>query len=360
MNSVFSLDSANDACGPNRLGSGGQAKSATPAAIRRAIVSCGVGQMFELYDFLIYAFMAAPLSRAFFPSDDPIASLLATFATFAVGFLMRPVGALVIGSYGDKHGRRAALVLTIGLMAVGTGAIGLIPSYATLGIAAPVLLVLCRIAQGFSAGGEWGGAAAFLAENAPARSRGFISSFQQAATAVGLLLATQVSYLLTRLLEPAAFDAWGWRMAFLLGFVLGPVGHFLRKHVQETPAFSHALNAADSPTPPGQAADAPLVITLRDHAVPGQLAGRTGPGRDAPGSRSLIRPYAERCRVRQLPDVPQGVHGVRCGAAPVQASRGAADADLLLRHAAGRGGQHCDITRQEPRSAPYRHRRNRG
>lgn len=251
-------------------GLGSSSGVADKIAIRRAIVSCGVGQMFELYDFLIYAFMAAPLSRAFFPSDDPVASLLATFATFAVGFIIRPVGAVVIGAYGDKHGRRAALVLTIGLMAVGTGAIGLIPSYATLGILAPVLLVLCRIAQGFSAGGEWGGAAAFLAEYAPPESRGFISSFQQAATAVGLLLATVVSYLLTTLLDPAAFDSWGWRLAFLLGFVLGPVGHYLRKHVQETPAFELAREHEEEERAVEQVKpnEAPLIVTFRDYTVP--------------------------------------------------------------------------------------------
>lgn len=216
-----------------------------PAAIRRAIVSCGLGQMFEIYDFLIYAFMAAPLARAFFPSSDPIVGLLSTFATFAVGFFMRPIGAVVIGSYGDRHGRRAALVMTIGLMAVGTGAIGLLPTYATIGIAAPILLILCRMAQGFSTGGEWGGAAAFLVEYAPSAKRGWISSFQQAATALGLLLATLVSYLLTTLIAPEAFTSWGWRLAFLLGFVLGPIGHYLRTHVHETPAFKQAADNKD-------------------------------------------------------------------------------------------------------------------
>ncbi|MBW7970223.1 MFS transporter [Bradyrhizobium sp. BR 10289] len=206
--------------------------------------------MFEIYDFLIYAFMAAPLARAFFPSSDPMVGLLSTFATFAVGFFMRPVGAIVIGSYGDRHGRRAALVMTIGLMAAGTGAIGLLPTYATLGVAAPIMLVLCRMAQGFSTGGEWGGAAAFLVEYAPSGKRGWISSFQQAATALGLLFATLVSYLLTTVLEPEAFSAWGWRLAFLLGFVLGPVGHYLRTHAHETPSFERAAGkreVVDSP-----------------------------------------------------------------------------------------------------------------
>ncbi len=244
---------------------------ADSVAIRRAVISCGVGQMFELYDFVIYAYMASALSHAFFPSGDPVASLLATFATFAVGFLMRPVGAVVIGAYGDRHGRRAALVLTIGTMAVGTGVIGLIPTYHTLGIAAPILLVLCRMAQGFSAGGEWGGAAAFLAEYAPPRHRGFISSFQQAATAIGILLATLVSYLLTTVLEPAAFGSWGWRLAFLLGFLLGPVGHYLRKHVQETPAFEHAV-AQQEKAPAERPVEAPLLVTIRDYTAPAIIA----------------------------------------------------------------------------------------
>lgn len=230
-------------------------------AIRRAVISCGLGQLFEIYDFLIYAFMAGPLSRAFFPSDDPFASLLATFATFAVGFVMRPVGAVVIGSYGDRHGRRAALVMTIGLMAVGTGIIGLIPPYSVLGIFSPIMLVLCRMAQGFSTGGEWGGAAAFLVEYAPTKSRGFISSFQQAATALGILFATLVSYSLTALFDPAVFASWGWRIAFLIGFILGPVGYYLRTHVHETPAYERTVDEKST-------VDAPIRVTLREYKGP--------------------------------------------------------------------------------------------
>jgi metabolite-proton symporter len=244
---------------------GGQPRADTSvadsAAIRRAIMSCGVGQVFEIYDFLIYAFMAGPLSRAFFPSDDPVASLLATFATFAVGFVMRPVGAVVIGSYGDRRGRRSALVVTIGMMAVATGVIGLIPSYASWGIIAPILLVLCRMAQGFSTGGEWGGAAAFLVEYAPKEKRGLISSFQQAATALGLLFATLVSYLLTTLLDPAVFTAWGWRLAFLLGFVLGPIGYYLRTQVHETPVFERTVSQK-------QVSEAPIRAAFRDFTAP--------------------------------------------------------------------------------------------
>ena len=214
---------------------------ADEAAIRRAVIACGIGQVFEIYDFVIYGLMAGALAKAFFPSEDPIAGLLSTFATFAVGFVMRPVGAVVIGAYGDRHGRRAALVVAIGLMAAATGVIGLIPSYNTLGLTAPILLVLCRMAQGFSTGGEWGGAAALLVEYAPTERRGRISSYQQAATAVGLLAATLVSFILTSVMDTATFSDWGWRLPFLIGFVLGPVGWYLRNKVEETPAFERTV-----------------------------------------------------------------------------------------------------------------------
>ena len=214
---------------------------ADAATIRRAVVACGIGQIFEIYDFVIYGLMAGALAHAFFPAGNPIVALLNTFATFAVGFVMRPVGAVVIGAYGDRHGRRAALVVTIGAMAAATGLIGVIPSYAQIGLAAPLLLVLCRMLQGFSTGGEWGGAAAFLVEYAPPERRGTISSYQQAATALGLLSATVISLLLTSVMDPVGFSAWGWRLAFLLGFVLGPIGYYLRTHVEETPAYEHAV-----------------------------------------------------------------------------------------------------------------------
>ena len=209
--------------------------------LRRAILSCAVGQVFEIYDFVIYGFMAGAIARTFFPAFDPVAALLSTFATFAVGFLFRPLGAIVIGSFGDRYGRRQALVLTIGMMAIATGLIGLIPGYATIGIAAPIILVLCRAFQGFSTGGEWGGAATFLVEYADPRRRGFISSFQQSGTALGLLLGTFIAALLSYGLSPESFQAWGWRIPFLIGFVLGPIGHYLRTHVAETPAYAHNI-----------------------------------------------------------------------------------------------------------------------
>jgi MFS transporter, MHS family, proline/betaine transporter len=215
------------------------------ATVRRAVIACAIGQVFEIFDFVIYGFFAVAIGRAFFPSTDPIASLLASFATFAVGFLMRPVGAMVIGWYGDRFGRRKALVVTVGLMAVATGATGLIPSYAAIGLLGPVLLLICRMLQGFSTGGEWGGAAAFLVEHAPTGRRGLIGSLQQAATAIGAMCATFSAAILTTTLSAESFFAWGWRIPFLIGFVLGPVGYYLRTRVAETPAFQRAV-ATDS------------------------------------------------------------------------------------------------------------------
>ena len=211
------------------------------ATIRRAVLACAAGQAFEIFDFVIYGFFAVAIGRAFFPSTDPAASLLASFATFAVGFLFRPVGAIVIGYYGDRFGRRKALVVTVGMMACATGITGLIPSYAAIGLWAPILLVICRMFQGFSTGGEWGGAAAFLVEHAPAGKRGLIGSLQQAATAIGAMCATFSAAILTTMLSPESFFAWGWRIPFLIGFVLGPVGYYLRTRVAETPAFQRAV-----------------------------------------------------------------------------------------------------------------------
>jgi len=213
--------------------------------LRRAVLACTIGQVFENYDFVLYGFMAGALSRAFFPAGDQVAALLGTFATFGVGFLMRPVGAFVIGRFGDKFGRRRALVMTIVMMALATGIIGLIPTYATIGVLAPVILVVCRLFQGFAAGGEWGGAAVFLVEYAPQNQRGYISSYQQVGTGLGLLLATLFAALLTYFLDASTFQAWGWRIPFLIGFILGPIGHYLRTHVAETPVFTRHVQSRD-------------------------------------------------------------------------------------------------------------------
>ena len=222
--------------------------------LRRAVLACTIGQVFENYDFVLYGFMAGALSRAFFPAGDQVAGLLGTFATFGVGFLMRPVGAFVIGRFGDKFGRRQALVLTIVMMALATGIIGLIPTYAAIGVLAPAILVICRLFQGFAAGGEWGGAAVFLVEYAPQNQRGYISSYQQVGTGLGLLLATLFAALLTYFLDASTFQSWGWRIPFLIGFILGPIGHYLRTHVAETPVFTRHVQSRDVSAHPIQEA----------------------------------------------------------------------------------------------------------
>jgi MHS family proline/betaine transporter-like MFS transporter len=204
---------------------------------RRAILSCAIGNFFELFDFTIYGFFAVAIAHAFYPAG----SMFSTFATFGAAFLMRPVGAIVLGAYGDRMGRRAALVVTIGMMAAATGLTGLIPTYQSIGIWAPVALVACRLLQGFSTGGEWGGAAAFLVEYSPPGRRGFIGSMQQFSTQIGALTGSLSAALLANALSQDDFYAWGWRIPFVIGFALGPIGYYLRRKVAETPAFERAV-----------------------------------------------------------------------------------------------------------------------
>jgi MHS family proline/betaine transporter-like MFS transporter len=210
------------------------------AGSRRAVVAATFGNVLEWYDFSVYAFFAVTIGQLFFPSDDPTASLLATFAVFGVGFVVRPLGGILIGLMGDRYGRRPALVLTIMLMAGGTVMIGLLPTYAAIGAAAPLLLVLARLIQGFSAGGEWGGSTAFMVEWAPEGRRGWYGSFQQMSVAAGLLLGSGMGALISTVLTPEQVLEWGWRIPFLLGGVLGLVGQYMRRNVGETPAYREA------------------------------------------------------------------------------------------------------------------------
>lgn len=206
----------------------------------RAVAAAVVGNVLEWYDFAVYAFMATVIAKRFFPAHDEITSLLATFATFGVGFLIRPLGGIWIGRMGDRKGRKGALVFTIVLMAGATVAIGLMPSYDSIGVAAPILLVLARLAQGFSAGGEWGGSTAFMVEWAPPARRGLYGSLQQCSVAAGFLLGSGTAALASTLLSAQALESWGWRIPFLLGGLLGPVGMYMRRSIDETPAFKYA------------------------------------------------------------------------------------------------------------------------
>ncbi len=207
------------------------------SARRKAIWSCSIGNFLELFDFVVFGFFAATIGRNFFPSIDPTISLLSSFATYGVGFVMRPVGAMLLGAYGDRHGRKRMLVLTITLMAVATGGMAIVPNYATIGIWAPILLLACRLLQGLATGGEWGAAATFLVEYAEPGKRGLTGSFQQMGFGFGTIGGTLCATLINGLMAPAAVESWGWRIPFVLGCLIAPVAVYIRSHVDETPLF---------------------------------------------------------------------------------------------------------------------------
>jgi MFS transporter, MHS family, shikimate and dehydroshikimate transport protein len=195
------------------------------------------GTIIEWYDFLIYATAAALVfNKAFFPTFDPLAGTLAALGSYAVGFLARPLGGALFGHFGDRLGRKSMLVLTLFIMGVSTFCIGLLPTYASIGVLAPILLILLRVIQGIGLGGEWGGASLMVLEHAPSDKRGFYTSFVQIGFPIGLVLATFVFALVTKLPE-ADFAAYGWRIPFLLSLVLLAIGTFVRSRVPETPVF---------------------------------------------------------------------------------------------------------------------------
>src|SRR6185437_14496071 len=182
----------------------------TGAEYRKAITAGVIGNVLEWYDFGVYGYLVPTLSGLFFPNSDPTASLLSTFAVFGVGFLMRPVGSIVFGIYGDRYGRRAALSAVIFVMAIATFALGLLPTYAEAGILGPVLLVVVRLFQGLSTGGEFGGSSAYIVEYAPQHRRGFVGSFQLVGLATGFLCGSLTAALLNSLLTKEDLAGWGW------------------------------------------------------------------------------------------------------------------------------------------------------
>lgn len=203
---------------------------------RRAIVAAAIGNGLEIYDFTVYSFFAATIGKLFFPSSSPLASLLLSFATFGVGFVMRPLGAVLIGNLADQRGRKAALTLTIMLMTAGTALIAFTPTHASIGVAATVLVVIGRLLQGLSAGGEIGAASALLLETASKRNRCFLVSWQAATQGGAALLGALTGAAVSALLSPDAMLAWGWRLPFMLGLLIAPVGMYIRRHLQETHA----------------------------------------------------------------------------------------------------------------------------
>lgn len=212
---------------------------------RKVLAGTLVGTSIEWYDFFIYAQAAglvlAPLFLAPVAEANPGLAQVLSFATIGISFLFRPLGAVVAGYLGDKLGRKKMLVFTLIMMGLSTALIGFLPTYAAIGIAAPILLILLRILQGFSAGGEWGGAALMAVEHAPTAKRGFFGAFPQIGVPVGMILATSTLFILTSSMSPEAFMEWGWRIPFMLSIVLIIVGYVIRRAVEESPVFEDLL-----------------------------------------------------------------------------------------------------------------------
>jgi MFS family permease len=207
------------------------------ATRNRQIFAAVIGNALEWYDFVIYGFMTVIISRLFFPAESEYASLLIAMATFGVGFFMRPVGGVLIGLYADRRGRKAALQLIILLMTIATAMIAFAPTYAAIGIAAPAIMVLARLLQGAATGGEFASATAFLIESSPPERRGFFGSLQMVGQSIAALSGATAGMLVTQGLTPEQIDDWGWRLPFLFGLLIGPVGLWMRRHLSETEEF---------------------------------------------------------------------------------------------------------------------------
>ena len=207
--------------------------------IRRVVTSALVGATIEWYDFFLYGVVAGIVfNKLYFPAADPVVSTLLAYTTFAVGFVTRPLGGVIFGHFGDRIGRKSMLVMTLMIMGIATFLIGLVPTYAQIGVGAPLLLLLLRVLQGIGLGGEWGGAVLMAYEYAPPGKRGFYASLPQIGLAIGLCMASGVVALLSSLLTDEQFLAWGWRVAFLISIIMVGVGLYIRLNLQETPEFA--------------------------------------------------------------------------------------------------------------------------
>jgi MFS transporter, MHS family, proline/betaine transporter len=219
----------------------------TPPHTRRTVAAGMIGNLLEWYDFAIYGYFAATIGRVFFPAEDPLAQVLAAFGIFALGYLMRPLGGIVVGHVGDRFGRRAALTFSIAAMALPTFLVGILPGHETLGVAAPILLTLLRMIQGLSVGGEACMAMVFLVEQAPPGRRGLTGSAASLAATGGFLLGSATGAAFAALLSPAELAAWGWRIPFLLGLAVGVVGWWIRRLPEAEPPRPRTKSAAGSP-----------------------------------------------------------------------------------------------------------------
>jgi metabolite-proton symporter len=232
--------------------------SSGSSSIRKVAFASLIGTSIEWYDFFLYGTASALIfARLFFPTFDPLTGTLAAFGTFAVGFAARPIGGIVCGHFGDRIGRRSMLVITLLIMGIGTFLIGLLPTYDQIGIWAPILLVILRIAQGFGLGGQWGGAVLMAVEHSPKGKRGFYGSWPQIGLPIGLLLSTLVFGWVSRFPEEALFS-WGWRAAFLVSIVLVGVGLYIRLSVTEPPAFAKVKETHTT-------SKMPILEALRQH-----------------------------------------------------------------------------------------------
>ncbi|GAA2420113.1 MFS transporter [Nonomuraea africana] len=241
----------------------------SPVQLRRAVASSFLGSVIEYYDFLLYATASAVVfNKVFFSNLSPLVATVASFGTFATGYLARPIGGIVFGHFGDRLGRKQMLVLTMILMGVASFLIGLLPTYAQIGTVAPVMLVLLRVLQGIAVGGEWGGAVLMSAEHATGR-RGLWASFTNAGAPFGMVLSTAALTGTAAAVGEEAFLSWGWRVPFLISILLLGLGLFVRMRVEETPVFN-AARSQDAPR------TAPLVDVLRNHPRTLLLAAGVG------------------------------------------------------------------------------------
>jgi len=230
-------------------------------SMRRLIVAATIGNVFEWFDFVVYGFFAVTLAEVFFPAGNPTVSLLVTFGAFALAYFVRPLGAIVVGSYTDRAGRKAGLLLSMALMMIGTTMMAVTPSYATIGVAAPIVITIARLFQGFSVGGEFGSAVSFLAEHGGGR-RGFSASWQFATAGLITAMASLFGVALTSLLTHDQLVGWGWRIPYFFGMLIGPAGLYVRAKIVETAEFIEAKKPETMP----------IMDLLRRHPLPVLLA----------------------------------------------------------------------------------------
>ncbi|MFO1243131.1 MAG: MFS transporter [Rickettsiales bacterium] len=230
-------------------------------SLRKAVIAGMIGNGLEWYDYALYGQLATILSLHFFPKENPTLALLATFGVFAVGFVFRPLGAVIFGYIGDTYGRQKSLVIAIMMMAIPTGCIGLLPTYEQIGILAPILLTLIRILQGMSLGGEFSGSITYIVEHAPPHRRGIAGSASMISLVIGFLTGSLVAMLFSYAMPKELFENWGWRIPFVLGIVIGFVGFYIRSKCGESPAYEEAKQS-------GALSKTPLRDTLLHYPFP--------------------------------------------------------------------------------------------